>query len=236
MAAPLSYQPLERLHVLKPVDRCDFIIDQCRGRTVLDLGAYDETALVKQDAGEWLHARIANVARSVLGIDSSSSITSDGINTGPTARIIRGDVAALSAVLPAETTPDVIVAGELLEHLPEPLNFLQQLKTLFPGRQLVASTPNTTNISNVVLALRCRESTHKDHLSVFSFKTLSTLCCRAEFEQFCIVPYHVRYTEMLLRHSGARRRLVRMAESLVSGIESTFPLLSGGYIVNVTRI
>jgi len=220
----------------KPVDRSAFIVEHCRGRDVLDLGCYDETALVKRDAGEWLHAKIAKVATSVLGVDNSSELPLDGIGTGPTSRIIRGDVTALEAVLPPEARPDVIVAGELLEHLPDPTAFFRQIKMLFEGRQLIASTPNATQLSNVLLALGYRESNHQDHLHVFSFKTLTTLCSRAAFEEWSLIPYHVRYTEMALRTAGVRRELVRMAESLLAGVEVVFPLLSSGYIINVSRI
>jgi hypothetical protein len=233
---PLSYQPLERLQLPRPVNRSAFIIEHCRGRRVLDLGCYDETALVKRDVGEWLHDKIANVATSVVGVDNSDGLPLEGIRTGPSSRIIKGDVTALDAVLPGDAQPEVIVAGELLEHLANPTAFLQQIKTLFEGRQLIASTPNATQLSNVLLGLTYRESNHQDHLSVFSFKTLTTLCTRAGFEEWRLIPYHVQYTEMALRAKGTRRSLVQMAQALVSGAESAFPFLSSGYIIHVSRI
>jgi trans-aconitate methyltransferase len=233
---PLSYQPLERLPLPRPVNRSAFLVEQCRGRRVLDLGCYDETALVKRDVGEWLHGRIADVATSTLGVDNSAGLPAEGIATGPTSRIIRGDVTALASVLPPDADPEVIVAGELLEHLEDPTAFLRQIKTLFPGRRLIATTPNATQLSNVLLALMYRESNHKDHLNVLSYKTLTTLCTRAGFESWRLVPYHVQYLEMALRSTGTRRRLVRTAQLLVGGAESAFPFLSSGYIVDVTRI
>ena len=41
----LRYEPLERLRVPRPVDRISFLVAQCRGKSVLDLGAMDETAV-----------------------------------------------------------------------------------------------------------------------------------------------------------------------------------------------
>jgi trans-aconitate methyltransferase len=232
----LDYQPLERLHLSRPVNRSAFIVEHCRGRRVLDLGCYDETALDKRDAGEWLHGRIAKVAASVLGVDNSSGLPADGVSTGPSSRIIRGDVTALGAVLPGDAQPEVIVAGELIEHLADATAFLRQIRTLFEGRQFIASTPNATQLSNVLLGLAYRESSHRDHLQVFSFKTLTTLCARVGFAEWQLIPYHVQYTEMALRTRGPRRTLVRMAQTLVAGAETIFPLLSSGYIINVTRI
>lgn len=232
----LSYQPLERLRLPRPVNRSAFIVERCRGRRVLDLGCYDETALVKRDAGEWLHSKIAEVATSVIGIDNSSALPPEGVSTGPSSRIIRGDVTALAASLPADAQPEVIVAGELIEHLADPTAFLRQIKSQFDGRQFVASTPNATQISNVLLGLAYRESNHQDHLHVFSFKTLTTLCTRAGFAEWQLIPYHVQYTEMALRAKGMRRTMVQAAQTLVGGAEIAFPLLSSGYIINVTRI
>src|SRR5690242_14057354 len=56
------YDPLERLHVRRPVDRVDFISERCRGKRVLDIGCFDETALVKRDTKHYLHGRISAVA------------------------------------------------------------------------------------------------------------------------------------------------------------------------------
>lgn len=233
---PLSYQPLERVRLPRPVNRSAFIVEHCRGRRVLDLGCYDETALVKRDAGEWLHGKIVKVATSVVGIDNSSGLPPDGIQTGPSSRILRGDVAALDGALPRDARPEVIVAGELIEHLADPTAFLRQIKALFEGRQFIASTPNATQLSNVLLGLAYRESNHQDHLNVFSFKTLTTLCTRAGFEEWRLIPYHVQYTEMALRTKGMRRTMVHVAQTLVGGAETVFPLLSSGYIIDVSRI
>jgi hypothetical protein len=60
-----------------------------------------------------------------------------------------------------------------------------------------------------------RESNHQDHVSVFSFKTLTTLCTRAGFEEWRLIPYHAQYIEMALRAKGSRRTLVQMAQTLV---------------------
>jgi hypothetical protein len=233
---PLSYQPLERLHLPRPVGRAAFVVEHCRGKRVLDLGGYDETALIKRESGEWLHGMIAEVAVSVIGVDNSDRLPSEGIATGPSSRIIRGDVTALAAVLPDDANPEVIVAGELLEHLEDATAFLRQIRTMFAGRQFIASTPNATQLSNVLLGLAHRESNHRDHLNVFSFKTLTTLCTRAGFEQWRLIPYHVRYTEMALESRGMRRTLVTMAETLVGGAENLFPFLSSGYMVYVSRV
>lgn len=234
----LVYEPLERLVVPAPVQRIDFILERCARRRVLDLGCYDETALSKRGTGHWLHERIAAVATTVLGVDSSPQIPAQGLATGPRARIIRADVqdfAAIRAAL-APDDVDVIIAGELIEHLANSLGFFRALKQHFPDKELVASTPNATSLTNGLLALARRENCHVDHLQVYSYKTLATLCRHAAITRFRIIPYHQYYTEMVLRHSGARRVGVQLAERAVNLAESAFPLLSGGLILHVTSL
>lgn len=231
----LAYVPLERLKVRPPVDRTKYIVERCRGRKVLDLGCYDETAAVKFGTRHWLHGEISKVAYSVTGVDNSEQIPEVGLQTGQNSRILRGDVTRLEEFA-RSCEVETIVAGELLEHLAHPLEFLTDLHALFPGCELVLSTPNATSLTNATLALAQRESSHCDHLQVFSYKTLNSLCLRAGFADFEIIPYHVRFTELALRSSGLQRTLVAGAEQLVNFGERLFPLLSGGLILYVSHI
>ena len=231
----LAYTPLERLAVSRPVGRTRFVAQQCRGRRVLDLGCRDETALVKCQTPHWLHGEIVKVAKHVTGVDISDEIPAEGLVTGPNARILHGDVNRLEEAVPGLDV-DVIVAGELIEHLTDPLAFLRQLHRLYPGRELLLTTPNATALSNTLLALASRESNHHDHLAIFSVKTLNTLCLRAGFQDWEIIPYHVYFTEMLFRLQGVPRLLVRAAERMVNWGEWMFPVLSGGLILHVRTL
>ena len=232
----LAWTPLERIRIERPVDRVTWIAERCRGRHVLDLGAYDETALAKVDTEHWLHGRIALVAASVLGVDRATDLPPQGRATGPTSRIVPGDATALDATLLASQRIDVVVASELIEHLPDTLAFLGMLRRLLPGRELIASTPNATSVTNALLALAARESSHRDHLQIYSLKTLGALCREAGIERWNAVPCHVRYTEMALASHGARRAAVRGVERAVNTVEWLFPLLSGGLILHVPQL
>lgn len=232
----LNYEPLEKIRVKKPVNRISFIVANCYNKTVLDLGCYDETALSKISTTQWLHKEISAVARVVLGIDNSSKIPSEGISISEKGKIIRGDVLNLDQVQLSLYDFDLIVAGELIEHLPNVLDFFAKLKSAFHGKRLICSTPNATSLSNVLLGVLNRESAHHDHLQVYSYKTLNTLCLRAGFAEWEIIPYHVYFTEMILKSSGAKRIGVQGAEGLINVCERLFPLLSGGLILNVKKI
>jgi SAM-dependent methyltransferase len=234
---PLSYAPLERLSVPRPVDRITYMARACKGLRVLDLGAMDETAwTAKRGRGTWLHEEISRYALRVDGIDISALVPAEGLATGPNATIRRGDITdpvRLLALLGYDI--DVIVAGELIEHLANPLEFLKAFAGIdrLSGRTLILSTPNATALHNVLIGLARRESTHHDHLCILSYKTLTTLCSRAGFSDWEIIPYFARFTEMQERHSGLAGAAVRAAQRLVNWIEWMFPLLSFGYLVRI---
>ena len=101
------------------------------------------------------------------------------------------------------------------------------------AKTLILTTPNATALHNCLIGLTSRESTHHDHLGIFSYKTLYTLCSRAGFESWEIVPYVARFTEIKSRSSGIRRALVRAAEKLINVVEWLCPMMSFGDVVRV---
>jgi len=231
MPRSLTYDTMERLSVGRPVDRIDFIAELCRGKHVLDIGCLDETALIKRDTKDWLHGRIGLVADKVIGIDNSAGIPADGLKTGPRSIIVRGDGTNPAHPQLNEGDVEQIVAGEFIEHIDEPLVFLRNLRQHFPGRELILSTPNGPSLANMLLGMIGREAQHPDHIHVFSYKVLNTLCLRAGFEDWEIIPYRFYATEMKLRARGLTRVTVALIERVIRIGERLFPLLCFGYLV-----
>ncbi len=234
MMQTLEYTPLEKIEIGRPVDRIAFVTSICAGKNVLDLGCYDETALMKKSSGMWLHEQIAKVAKYVYGIDNSISLNDKQLSVSRNSKIVFGDVMDLKKI--DDFDPDIIIAGEIIEHLPNAPDFLKKIKSLYSGKQLICTTVNASSFSNSFLSLIKRESCHKDHLQVYSFKTINTLCRLAGFESWEILTYHVYFTEMILASKGFKRLIVKAAEKVVNIMEWMFPLASGGLIMNVKRI
>ncbi len=118
-------------------------------------------------------------ASRVIGIDNSAEVPDVGLTTAENAEIRRGNVMVLDQWLDAISfIPEVIVAGELIEHLPSPLAFLESIVRMerLRGATLILTTPNATAAHNVAIGLLSRESTHHDHLCILSFKTLNKGC------------------------------------------------------------
>ncbi len=234
-AGKLTYDPLEHLIVPHPVNRIKYVKSACQGKRVLDLGAYDETEIAKMQHRNWrwLHREIADVATEVLGVDASEAVRQAGaIVTGDRSRIVFGSVNALDVQV--ETfRPEIIVAGELIEHTPDTLCWLQHLSSIAPGCRFVASTPNATSLLNIGLALVSRENCHEDHLQVYSYKTLATLSRRLGLTSVQILPYY--YSAELFKGKTPRLLLPLVTATdwfLLHPIQYLFPLTAFGLILD----
>ncbi len=232
----LEYSALEKVTVPKPVDRIAYVVAAVRGRRVLDLGALDETAYqAKGNTGTWLHKEMAQVAAKLIGVDNSKLVPAEGLHLFGTSGIYLGDINQLAPVIERHGIPEVIVAGEIIEHLPDTLTCLRNLKRdCASGDPLVIiTTPNACSWHNFVLGLVGRESMHKDHLHVYSYKCLNTLFERAGFREWTISPYNARFTEMIQASTGAKRLATVMFQSLINFLERRCPMLSGGWVCEI---
>jgi hypothetical protein len=233
----MRYIAIEFIAVKKPVRRINYISNFCLNRNVIDLGALDETALaLKMGRGNWLHARIAELATKVIGLDNSQIVPLDGIKTSDNSQIIKfdiGEIVNLGDSLDLSQF-DLVVAGELIEHLPEPQRFLSDLLKL-DLKNIVISTPNACNLYNFSLGLFRMESMHIDHVNIFSFKTLTTILSRSGYDNFEIIPTYAEFHEMIASSTGPKRFMVILFQRFINALEWLFPLLSGGWIVVINK-
>lgn len=231
MPTVISYETLAKISVSQPVDRLSYIANFCQNKIVLDIGCFDETALSKRDTEYWLHGRIRAQAMRVIGVDSSNLIPIEGIRTGENSIIYHGDGVNIKKETLKLDNFDTVVAGEFIEHIESPLFFFRNMKEKFSGCDLLISTPNGACFANALLGCIGREVQHPDHLHNFSFKILNTLCKRAGFQDWEIIPYRFYATEMILQSKGVHRSFVILVEKSIRVVERLFPLLSFGYIV-----
>jgi SAM-dependent methyltransferase len=119
-----------------------FILERCRSRTVLDLGCVDHTAETALSQGDdWLHKQICEVASAVVGVDiaqdAAAQLNDAGFN------IVATDVEKLNL----GTTFEVIVAGDLIEHLSNIGSFMDAVsKHMTPESRFIITTPNPFNM------------------------------------------------------------------------------------------
>ena len=161
---------MRKLPRLRVVIRHEYLLDKCKEKSVLHLGAVDYYN------GEvcGLHKRLMKVAGSVAGLD----IDADGIEKARSMgvqNIIHGDLERLDEVNIAGKF-DVIVAGEIIEHLTNPGLFLSGVKRFFGSHtEMLVTTPNAFSLHRFLLALRGIEYVHPDHVCYYSYTTLEHL-------------------------------------------------------------
>jgi predicted TPR repeat methyltransferase len=152
-------------HAVPLVDRANFIASLCKGRCVMHLGcaAWPLTAQQLED-GSLLHLGLSKVSRRIYGIDLSeeglSFLRKRGFKD-----LIRWDVEKLDE-LRVEEPVDVIVSGEILEHLSNPGLFLRGISRLMKREKskLVISVPNAFSIRHFVpVMLRQTERVMDEH-------------------------------------------------------------------------
>jgi len=160
---------------IQQCDRVEYILAACEGKRVLHLGCADWPFTQEKFAsGTLLHAKIAEVALHVAGSDLSH----DGIAALRTLGFT--DVFAHDATETLfqqfGTQFDVVVAGEVIEHVLNAGDLLQSIGTVL-GRQsrLVLTTPNYCPIKRVGRLLYRREVVNPDHVCYYSRATLGKL-------------------------------------------------------------
>lgn len=179
-SAPALRPPsVHRVPRARLVDRPAEVRALVQGKRVIDVGFVDEGQRASKDArGTWLHQLVAAEASELVGIDADAAGVEDARSLGFEAHVADvQDVESLAALglAPAE----VVLAGELLEHLDRPGAFLEAVKPLVAeGGALVLTTPNGHALTNVLAGLLGRELVNPDHVAWFSWRTLETLLDR----------------------------------------------------------
>jgi SAM-dependent methyltransferase len=121
-------------------DRLDLLRELCADRTVLDVGCVDHEATLVGRAG-WLHGELVAVARRCVGLDPEGAGIEAMRDMGFEA--FEGRIEDVPATVRDLGPYDVVVAGEIIEHLPDPSAlFTMAAEVLAPGGSLAVTTPN----------------------------------------------------------------------------------------------
>lgn len=159
----------------KVVNRIQEILRLCTNKKILHLGCADMPFTLERGEN-LLHRQLLRVVTPDLlwGIDSSlEGITL--LKKMGFANVLHGNVESLSKELKKEQF-DIILAGEIIEHLENPGKFLESLKSIMcENSKLIISTVNATSIKQFIHALLRREKVHPDHNYYFSYWTLKQL-------------------------------------------------------------
>lgn len=168
------------------VQRLEFIRNICRGKDVLHLGCtnwpYTGDAIA---SSMLLHFDLEKTARTLYGFDSDQAGIDLLASHGST-NLFQADLEKLAEV-GVDKTFDVIIAGEMIEHLNNPGLFLDGIKRFMNTEtQLVVTTINAyCALRFLQYGLRgkggSQEPVHPDHVAYYSYSTLKLLLERHNF-------------------------------------------------------
>ena len=181
---------MHRLPKADLVDRVAYLCEHAAGRRVIHVGFVDSGCRTMQEqAGAWLHGHLLPVASSLVGIDVDETGVQAATDAGYEA--YAADCRDADALAALELKPaDLVIAGEIIEHLDDPGAFLAGLHTLVaPGGELIVSTPNAYGLFNVFASLARREINHPDHVLMFTWRTLTNLAARHGWEPVATAVY-----------------------------------------------
>ena len=181
---------IQRLPKARVVDRISYLVELAAGRRVIHIGFADAGCRTMQDgAGTWLHAHLAGSAASLVGLDIDAAGVESARAAGYDAHLV--DCRDPDAVAALRLEPaDLIVAGEVIEHLDAPGPFVDAVQILArPGTDLVLTTPNTSGLGNTLAALAGLEINHPDHVTGFTCRTLMALLDRHGWSSVAVRTY-----------------------------------------------
>ena len=169
------------------IQRTDFFKESCREKRVLHLGCtsspYTEISIEKEML---LHFELEKIAGELHGIDHDK----DGLEIlrkNGAKDIFWADLENLDQ-LEMDQTFDVIVAGDMIEHLSNPGLFLDGIQRFMNGEtKLIITTVNAyCAVRFAIYVLRGkggrREPVHPDHVAYYSYRTLNLIVARANLE------------------------------------------------------
>ncbi len=214
-------------------DRAGWVLHECAGKRVVDVGCVSSGLLEERVSwGTLLHARLAATASSILGIDIDIQGL-ERLKQMGFANLIAADlsISSESVIREAERVMkgcDVIVCGEILEHVPNAGGLLKGVAEVARafGAYAVITVPNAFSIRSMLAVLAGTEIVHPDHKYYFSWRTLKTLLEHSGLE---IVETHFYALELVSASALTRFLKVTLNHTLVP----LLPQLGEGIIVKV---
>ena len=225
-----DFTQLEMVHRLPPaalVDRFDYLCDLARGRRVVHVGFVDlGCQMLNEQSGAWLHEHLSRSARELVGIDLDTEGVELARTRGYEAYAV--DCRDVDAVRALGITPaDVVVAGEVIEHLDDPGGFLDGVHALVaPGGLLVVTTPNASGLVNAAALLGNLEVNHPDHVALYTCTTLDTMLTRHRWQP---IEHAVYVQQVKSNGTDTRSRVLASGARAVLGLERLLARLGRPY-------
>jgi len=170
-------------------DRQTWLLDQCHGKKVLHIGCVDSGMTSQRiETHKLLHGELQVVSADVIGIDIDSAGISYMEDLG-FSKLFIVDISESPSIVSnyvqdAMENCDVIICGEVLEHVPNYGQFLKGIHEVAKkfDASVILTVPNAFSIRAMFGVMSSVEIVHPDHKCYFSWKTMSVLLVQQGFE------------------------------------------------------
>ncbi len=181
------------------IDRIDFLVNITKKKKVLHIGFTDHLPLIENKISQnrWLHKRLYDSCSKCVGLDINQEAVNyvkhhlgihdvychDAVNQKPLEEVKR-------------TKYDFIILGEVLEHIDNPVQFLEKIKTNYCGlaKKIIVTVPNALNYNNFRFIRKHIECINTDHRYWFTPFTLAKVVYQSDLKTveqgFCDPPVH----------------------------------------------
>lgn len=206
------------------LDRTNLLVNIVRGKKIIDLGCADHLEVIdlKIRNNTWLHKRLCETAEFCLGIDINEKAIEYIKSLGYKDVLYCDILKDKELILSQNNNYDILVAGETLEHIDNPVLFLKTLRELYKENidYLLISVPNAFAIKNFVSVFNHLEFINTDHRYYFTPYTLAKILVISGFTpiEFWFVNYyeppHRRFYSRILFKSkpGFRDTIVMISK------------------------
>jgi len=188
---------------MRHIDREATVTELSAGKRVLHLGCvgyhWNRNQAVSTRYDESLHARIQRVAGEVVGVDTNTEIIDDYARAGIDHGMVVGDVEDLGALDLGEPF-DLIVSGNVIEHLSNPGRMLDGMRELsHAGTVILVTTPHGLSLRKYVSHVRGRLREGDDHVMTFNGPALANFISRHGFRVLSVDTGHGGVENIKLR-------------------------------------
>ena len=164
----------------KELYRDEYLINISKNKKIIHLGFVDHLPLIDEKIanGNWLHEKLTNNSKLCYGIDINKRGIEYIQKKYKYKNLYAMDI--ISDDIPEKILKinfDYILVPDVIEHIGNPVNFLNALRTRFQGNTniIVITTPNAFRLNNFINTLKNKECINTDHRFWFTPYTISKI-------------------------------------------------------------